>query len=117
MYSQELYHHGIEGQRWGKRNGPPYPLSYKSKSSSEKKYSRKAVLNNAKKLSDEELKARTKRLTLENNYVEQYKKQYPDKKTIGKQYADRVKDGLIVAASAATVKLVKDFIVSQTAKR
>lgn len=23
----ELYHHGIKGQRWGKRNGPPYPLN------------------------------------------------------------------------------------------
>ena len=22
----ELYHHGIKGQHWGKRNGPPYPL-------------------------------------------------------------------------------------------
>lgn len=22
----ELYHHGIHGQRWGVRNGPPYPL-------------------------------------------------------------------------------------------
>ena len=22
----ELYHHGIEGQKWGIRNGPPYPL-------------------------------------------------------------------------------------------
>lgn len=26
-YSDELMHHGIEGQQWGKRNGPPYPLS------------------------------------------------------------------------------------------
>lgn len=23
----ELYHHGRLGQHWGKRNGPPYPLS------------------------------------------------------------------------------------------
>lgn len=23
----DLYHHGIEGQKWGVRNGPPYPLS------------------------------------------------------------------------------------------
>ena len=28
MYSRnaELYHHGIQGQKWGVRNGPPYPL-------------------------------------------------------------------------------------------
>lgn len=26
MYSDELYHHGVKGQKWGERNGPPYPL-------------------------------------------------------------------------------------------
>lgn len=26
QYLKELYHHGIKGQKWGVRNGPPYPL-------------------------------------------------------------------------------------------
>ena len=32
-----LYHHGILGQRWGKRNGPPYPFGESDHSASEKK--------------------------------------------------------------------------------
>lgn len=38
-----LIHHGIDGQKWGKRNGPPYPLSRKEKrriKRSQKKLSR-----------------------------------------------------------------------------
>lgn len=27
----ELYHHGIKGQKWGIKNGPPYPLVEKAK--------------------------------------------------------------------------------------
>lgn len=32
----ELYHHGILGQKWGHRNGPPYPLHASAHSPSEK---------------------------------------------------------------------------------
>lgn len=32
-----LSHHGIQGQKWGKKNGPPYPLSAGAHSSAEKK--------------------------------------------------------------------------------
>ena len=35
-YSEYLAHHGIEGMRWGKRNGPPYPLNASQMTSVEK---------------------------------------------------------------------------------
>lgn len=30
-YNNSISHHGIKGQRWGVRNGPPYPLDYTTK--------------------------------------------------------------------------------------
>ncbi len=33
----ELYHHGILGQKWGRMNGPPYPLDSSNHSAAEKK--------------------------------------------------------------------------------
>lgn len=33
----ELQHHGILGQKWGRRNGPPYPLAAGAHSAAEKK--------------------------------------------------------------------------------
>lgn len=29
--NDELYHHGVKGQEWGVRNGPPYPLDAKGR--------------------------------------------------------------------------------------
>lgn len=46
--NNELYHHGVLGQKWGVRNGPPYPLSSSSHSSSEKKAGWRKSLNAGK---------------------------------------------------------------------
>ena len=35
--SNYLMHHGILGQKWGHKNGPPYPLGSSDHSASEKK--------------------------------------------------------------------------------
>ena len=37
MYSNELYHHGILGQKWGVKHGPPYPLDAKVSKGVQKK--------------------------------------------------------------------------------
>lgn len=36
-YFNEIYHHGIKGQKWGVRNGPPYPLKPSDHSQEERK--------------------------------------------------------------------------------
>ena len=50
-YRDELYHHGILGQKWGKKNGPPYPLKESSHSKAEQKAGWKKSLGKDQTLS------------------------------------------------------------------
>ncbi len=68
--SNELYHHGRLHQKWGVRNGPPYPLDssatkgYASKQKSKKGIAEKHKLSTAKErhnMSEAELDKRIKR--------------------------------------------------------
>lgn len=91
---QDLYliHHGVEGQQWGKRNGPPYPLNSigkkslktwikvkRAESKANKILTRQAKKDaksskkdsykiNVDKMTDDELRAATERLKAENAY-------------------------------------------------
>jgi rRNA maturation endonuclease Nob1 len=79
IYTEEsiLKHHGIRGQKWGKHNGPPYPLSDAKHNSVVKKSKRKT---DVKKMSDEELEKKVRRLNLEKKYKDLKTSDYYDKK-------------------------------------
>ena len=75
VYSDELYHHGVKGMKWGIRkevfstignssiaNAGKFSNNYRTITSIK-------ALKKAKTMSDEELKKRASRLELENRYV------------------------------------------------
>lgn len=62
-----LVHHGIKGQHWGERNGPPYPLDGATRSGltrRQRRYKNRDLRN----VSDEELNYIVNRLRLEQQY-------------------------------------------------
>ena len=59
MSNLYLQHHGIKGQKWGKRNGPPYPLDYEDHSAAEKRKNSKEDID--RKPSDKDGVSRTNR--------------------------------------------------------
>lgn len=68
--TDELYHHGIKGQRWGVRNGPPYPLGasqkaeYKGVGSRSRGIGKKAkVLTSTSNTSSPKLRDQFKRIS------------------------------------------------------
>ena len=58
-YQSYLCHHGIKGQKWGQRNGPPYPLADSKHSASERKAGWKKSLTKGSGKTDNKARRRS----------------------------------------------------------
>ena len=109
--SEILEHHGIDGQKWGVRNGPPYPLEReKSKRASVKEKAR-IILRDADDLTLDELRYLVSKLELE----EKLTRMSAEEKKQGKNYVvkglEKFGDTLVsVAVPAATTYAFKKII-------
>lgn len=127
--SNELYHHGRLHQKWGVRNGPPYPLTgtvtkgYASKQKSRKGTADKAgKLSSAKerhKMSDEELNKKIDRTRREGELKKLEKQNRDDgkifteevMKDVGKRVITTAATGAILWAGKAW--LTKNFNIAE----
>lgn len=131
--TNELYHYGIPGQKWGIRryqnkDGSLTPAGKKKAAKLEEKYKqvtgrniRKQIAKKAKtapksidELTNEELKSKTTRLKLENDYVREkntYKDLHPKQVSKGKAIASHfMKNVLSPAATDAGKQVLTNWL-------
>lgn len=115
VHSDYLSHHGILGMKWGKRNGPPYPLNDGAMSYAEKHKKKSKVINNIERnaglrksntlseargkdineLTDEQLKNYNKRLQNEKQFAELTQGQLADSKRFIKNVSATIVSAII----------------------
>lgn len=121
-YRNELYHHGIKNQRWGVRNGPPYPLTpearRKTKEQAVSEGSPKDILPYLNEMTNKELIDALNRVQWMARMEDEARKQNPDfmKKMITKvdSVSDKLKHVKDWTQTAFTLYLLIDKIVGQS---
>lgn len=89
-FKDELSHHGIDGQKWGVRNGPPYPLAAGDHSKAELRAMKKSnkhsykVIKRANKKSWKHKNAMNESENLSNKVVESIHKHGDEIRSIDK---------------------------------
>ena len=101
-----LEHHGIEGQKWGIKHGPPYPLDRKTSKAIKK--SGKVTVN-VKDLSDDDLRRIINRLQMEKQLKELTAADTKKAESYAKKSAAKLRDKLtdtafdIISTSLKTI--------------
>lgn len=92
-YSDELYHHGIQGMKWGHRNGPPYPLDPEDHSASEKKAGwRKSLESRIKTRKEARASYKKEKANLKMDHRLKYKEAIKKDKDTYKEAIKKAKD-------------------------
>lgn len=121
--SNELYHHGVKGQKWGvirkglrsvgkrtlvrtTRRGQKYVQSILAKNKEIKNSVKNTKKKDPSKMTDAELKSANARLRLENEYLKEYKKRYPKKVSKGHKFVEQSLEKL----GNAVVSSMEDYI-------
>ena len=94
----ELYHHGIKGQSWGDKNGPPYPLDYEDHTAEQKKNNPKSTIDG--KSSTKTTSSKTKKST-SNSTNSNKNKKIVEKENEAKKKKILIGEGVTAATVAA----------------
>lgn len=62
--TNELFHHGINGQKHGVRNGPPYPLDYEDHSAEEKRLNDPDIITPDNDIDEEKQEEKKKKILI-----------------------------------------------------
>lgn len=111
QHSDDIYHYGVKGMKWGVRKDRQ--IASKKKTKPQPKY---------KTLSDEELRKRVNRFNLEKQYKQlDYEMNTPERvkfvKKIGKQFVDQAVVSAIIGASAAISRPYVDKLLKKLIAR
>ena len=111
--SDYISHHGVEGQKWGVKNGPPYPLE-PSRDFHGKKPTKKQLASYARKLTDEQLRDANKRLGEEQKYINMV--YTPTNKEKAKEFVKKqiknLSTGVIDAATKKAGQKIAESIIN-----
>lgn len=115
-----LMHHGIEGQKWGIKHGPPYPLD--KKTSNVIKDSGKITIN-IKSLSDDDLKRIRDRLQMEKQVKDLTREESRKAETYVQKSLRNLRDkatntlfDTVLSVMSDSIKTVIKFTLNQALK-